>query len=81
MPNPLIQRLKTFNQQQLEEIYKNCFMTDAGQLVLEDLKLKFFEYRPVSNKFEAGQQSMLFHLRNMLTPIVEDVNGQPGSSE
>lgn len=82
--HPLILRLRQFNQQQLEEIYNNCFMTDAGQLVLEDLKAKFFEYRPTTNLYEAGQQSMIIHLKNMLNPLPREEeiqHGQYGSDQ
>ena len=82
--NSLLQRLKTFNQQQLEEIYKNCFSTDAGQLVIEDLKSRFYFYKPPiaadgeSTEFKVGEQAVLFHINNMLNPIVleEESDGQ-----
>jgi hypothetical protein len=76
--HPLILRLKQFNQRQLEEIYNNCFMTDAGQLVMEDLKARFWEYKPIegpnaeSITFNAGQQSVLIHLKNMLNPLPQE---------
>lgn len=76
--NKLIKRLRTFKQPELEEVYKNCFMTDAGQLVLEDLKARFFEYAslegPTSEAItlNAGKQSVLIHIKNMLNPIPEE---------
>lgn len=72
MPH-LINRLKTFDQKQLQEIYKNCFDTDAGQLVLEDLKGRFHEYMPPADMTEVGQLRVLMHIKNMLNPLPEDM--------
>ena len=72
MPNQLVQRLKTFNQYQLEEIYRNCFNTDAGQLVLEDLKGRFWFYAPAPNIREIGNEDVIKHINNMLNPLTEE---------
>lgn len=74
----LIKRLRTFNQSELQEVYNNCFSTDAGQLVLEDLKARFFEYASLEGPtsevitLNAGKQSVIIHIKNMLNPIPEE---------
>ena len=72
----LILRLKDLNQKQLEEVYKNCFNTDAGQLVLEDLKGRFHEYVPPNDDKEVGELRVLMHIRNMLNPLPEELTGE-----
>lgn len=72
MSNPQHQRLKTLIPGQLEEIYKNCFQTDAGQLVLEDFKRRFWFYVPVPSIREAGQEDVVKHINNMLNPEVDE---------
>lgn len=72
MSNQLIKRLSEFNEEQLKKIYHNVFDCDEGQLVLEDLKGRFFEYVPVSNMTEVGSENVLKHIKNMLNPPAEE---------
>ena len=67
--NKLIERLRGMDQKRLETIYQNVFNTDEGQLVLEDLKGRFFEYAPVRDMTQAGAQAVLIHIKNMVNPI------------
>ena len=68
----LIQRLKELDQKRLEQVYQNVFDTDEGQLVLEDLKARFWFYVPVQDMRQAGEQAVLIHIRNMVDPLEED---------
>ena len=74
MNKDIIRRLRQLTQGDLEEVYKNVFESDGGQLVLEDLKARFFEYYPVQDMTQAGAQAVLIHIKNMITPLVEDAS-------
>lgn len=74
----LIKRLKTFNQEELERIYQNCFSTDSGQLVLEDLKGRFWEYAPSPGDRCAGQEDVVKHIKNMIEPFPKDEESPDG---
>jgi len=67
--NRQIERLRELNQEQIERLYQDVFGTEAGQIVLEDLKGRFFEYVPPSDMFNVGQQSVLIHIKNMVNPL------------
>jgi hypothetical protein len=41
-------------------------------LVLEDLKARFFEYYPVQDMTQAGAQSVIIHLKNMIQPMPKE---------
>jgi hypothetical protein len=80
MDKQAIETLKRLNQVNLEEVYRRVFETVDGAVILEDLKARFFEYAPTSTPFEAGQQSVLIHLKNLISPLPKVEDGDANQS-
>ena len=63
----------------MADIYKNCFNTEAGRLVLEDMKMRLYFYAtgfhidPYEHAFRAGQEATLKY-------ILEQLENQPSDS-
>lgn len=69
MPNPLIDQLKTMKPEQLQGLYQEVFKTLNAQLVLEDLKARFWHYFPTPGIREDGQEDVIKHINNMINPV------------
>lgn len=67
-------RIAEFNPEQVSQIYKNCFETEAGRMVIEDMKMRMFFHTtsfdkdPYQSAFQAGQ---LAALKYILTQLME----------
>jgi hypothetical protein len=62
----------------MADIYKNCFNTEAGRMVLEDMKMRMFFYTTSfdvdSNQhaFNAGQLAALKYILSQLEDVETD---------
>ena len=71
-------RIAELNEEQLSNIYKNCFNTEAGRMVLEDMKMRMFFYTtsfdvdPNQHSFNAGQLAALKYILTQLTEVEDD---------
>ena len=70
MSNSYIEKLSEIPQEKLIEIYQQCFGSEQGKLVLEDLKGRFWEYDSPRDLRECGQYAVLVHIKNMINPPV-----------
>lgn len=74
-PNGRIDKLNKLTDEEISDLYKRVFTTGDGELVLEHLKIAFWEYSPpVGNTKHmtgvgVGQQSVIIHIKNMLVQI------------
>lgn len=71
-PNSKIDKLKTIPPERLIQMYRNVFNGGDGELVLEDLRGRFWKYTPPigdarhNTEFKVGQQSVITHIENMI---------------
>ena len=82
MSNAYIGKLQQIPHDELIQIYQQCFGTEQGKLVLEDLKGRFWEYDSPRDLRECGQYAVLVHIKNMINPPVgkqEEENGNQGN--
>lgn len=79
MSAALIKKLQSYSPDDLTRLYNSVFNTPDGELVFEDMKGRFHEYVPVNNKFQAGQQSVLIHIKNQMNPI--DISNEAEKEE
>jgi hypothetical protein len=70
MSNPYIEKLQEIPQEKLIEIYQQCFGSEQGKLVLEDLRGRFWEYDSPRDLRECGQYAVLVHIKNMIKPPI-----------
>ncbi len=77
MPNPLIDKLKTLQWHQLKQLYFQVFGSEAGTLVLEDLKARCFYYTSTYPTVDTtrdavlineGMRVVLLHIINCIEP-------------
>lgn len=72
-------RLGNMTAEELSRVYMNLFLTDEGQLVLEDLRNRAYSkvstvqnvFGPVDlgrTAFNEGQRALLLHIETQLTP-------------
>ena len=72
LPNPLQDKLKTLNAEEVAQIYKNLFSSIDGQLLLEDLKNRCFYFAPLIDEHEGrtyfndGMRSVVLHITNQI---------------
>lgn len=70
----------------MADIYKNCFNTEAGRLVLEDMKMRMYFYAtsfhidPYEHAFRAGQEAALKYILEQLTDEPSDSLAQTSDS-
>lgn len=70
--NPLLKKLMTLDEERIAALYKRVFNTDDGQLVLEDLKQRGFEYvpsfagDPYHSAFNEGKRAVVIHIQTQL---------------
>lgn len=76
MSNVYIEKLSNIPQNELIEIYKQCFGTEQGKLVLEDLKGRFWEYDSPRDLRQCGEYAVLIHIKNMINPPVGKTEGE-----
>ena len=83
-----IEKLKTMSPREVQIIYKNFFSSSEGQLILEDIKSRFWEYvQPEGgNEYQTclrvGQQSVLMYIKNQINPPDESIfDRQPEESQ
>lgn len=77
-----IEKLKVISSRDLQILYKNFFTSNEGQLILEDLKGRFWEYMSPSDLKEMGQQSVLIHIKNQINPPDDSIyEGQMEGAE
>ena len=53
----------------LKKKYQNIFNSPDGQLVLEDLRHRFFIYAPAPGQIEEGERRTVLHIESCLMPI------------
>lgn len=68
-----IEKLKTMTPREVQILYHNFFSSNEGQIILEDLKARFWEYMAPSDLKEMGQQSVLIHIKNQINPPDESI--------
>jgi hypothetical protein len=77
--NALSKRIAEFDEEQLAQIYKNCFNTEAGGMVLEDLKMRMFFYTtsfdrdPYQSAFQSGQLAALKYILTQLNNVSDSL--------
>lgn len=69
--NPIRQRLSQLTEEEIQQLYRDLFNTEKGKIVLEDLKLRGYSYKPsyeegVSTEFNEGKRSMVLHIQTMI---------------
>lgn len=75
MFNPLRDKLRTLNAEELANLYKTIFTSEAGQLVLEDLRNRSFYYIPT---FECSYgKDAAEGMRNIVMSIETQINYEP----
>ena len=76
------EKLTRISEEQLAELYKQVFTTDAAQVVLEDLRNRCFFFEPSysGNKeftdFNEGKRSVILHIETQLLPKLQEDNGE-----
>lgn len=79
--NPLLDKLFTLDAEELSKLYKNIFDSEAGRLVLEDLRQRCFIYTTTAadtaNKtyYNEGMRSVVLHIETEINyePVKEKV--------
>ncbi len=73
MPNPLQDKLNTFDKEQTAKLYKTVFGSGEGQLLLEDLiGLFHIRFTTLSGgddsllNYNEGQRSVVLHIQDMI---------------
>ena len=62
----------------MSDIFKNCFNTEAGRMVLEDMKTRMFfhttsfDVDPYQHAFNAGQLAALKYILSQLMEVESD---------
>lgn len=69
-----LERVAGLDPSQLRRVYLQVFTSPEGQMVLEDLKLRFFEYVPPPSMEGVGSQKVIIHIKNM---VIFDINEIP----
>lgn len=71
------EKLLTLNEAQKSVVYKNLFCTDEGQLVLEDMKQRFFYYSSLPSGEEGqrgeGSRRVLLHIESFMSLIEKEM--------
>lgn len=57
--------------QDLVAMYQKVFGDVEGEIVLIDLMMRFGEFKPSVNQFEAGNQAVLIYIKNRMLGIME----------
>ncbi len=70
MSNPYIEKLQEIPHEKLIEIYQQCFGSEQGKLVLEDLKGRFWAYDSPRDLRQCGEYAVLVHVQNMINPPI-----------
>lgn len=68
---PLIEKYDNTLKEDLISYYRKVFGSVEGELVLMDLMMNFYEFKPTSTAFEAGGQSVLIYIKNRILGIIE----------
>jgi hypothetical protein len=76
----LQRKLVELEPHQISEIYSQVFETDAGRLVLEDLRNRCFYYVPSfeyptaagQTEYNDGRRSVIIHIETQLQPVPVD---------
>lgn len=78
MINPVLQKILSEEyvdsdgtpNDKLKRLYINVFDTPNGQIVLEDLRHRFFYYAPLRDlPIDEGSRRVVLHIDNMMLPI------------
>lgn len=66
-----LDEIQELRPQEIVGFYQKVFNTPEGELVLIDLMIRFGEFKPSANTFEAGNQAVLIYIKNRMLGIVD----------
>lgn len=69
----LLTKLQSLSEEQISSLYQQVFNSDAGKLVLEDLRHRGYCFVPTTSDRDEGKREMILHIETMINPAPKPI--------